>query len=77
MQVTSFTFPLLAMGETAVPMLDDITRLDRAPELFQPGDAPYRAAPHISEGLLAAHLDETTGAASRSPASRCSGRGRA
>lgn len=48
--------------------IDDILRLDRAPALFQPGDAPFWDDPHISEGLLAAHLDEGTEAASRPPA---------
>lgn len=46
-------------------VLDDIVRLDRAPALFQPGDAPFWDDPHISHHLLAAHLDEGTGAASR------------
>lgn len=48
-----------------VAMIDDILRLDRAPALFQPGDAPFWDDAHISTGLLAAHLDEGTEAASR------------
>jgi SAM-dependent methyltransferase len=45
--------------------IGEIIRLDRAPALFQPGDAPFWDDPHISEGLLRAHLDEATDAASR------------
>ena len=52
----------------AMSILHDVVRLDHAPELFQPGDAPFWDDPHISEGLLAAHLDPETSAASRLPA---------
>ncbi len=48
-------------------MLHNILRLNRAPALFQPGDAPFWDDPHISEGLLAAHLDQSSDAASRPP----------
>jgi SAM-dependent methyltransferase len=55
-----------------MPTIDDIIRLDRAPEPFQPGDAPFWDDPHISEGLLRAHLDDATEAASR-PSSEIDG----
>lgn len=58
----------LAREEMAMTILHDILRLDHAPELFQPGDAPFWDDPHISQGLLAAHLDPDRSAASRSPA---------
>jgi 2-polyprenyl-3-methyl-5-hydroxy-6-metoxy-1,4-benzoquinol methylase len=55
-----------------MPTIDDIIRLDRAPEPFQPGDAPFWDDPHISEGLLRAHLDDAMEAASR-PAAEIDG----
>ena len=45
--------------------IGEIIRLDRAPALFQPGDAPFWDDPHISRHLLAAHLDPAVEAASR------------
>ncbi len=35
------------------------------PDLFEPGEALFWNDPHISRGMLAAHLDETTDLASR------------
>jgi SAM-dependent methyltransferase len=47
------------------PDLATILRHDRAPDLFQPSDAPFWDDPHISRHLLAAHLDPAVEAASR------------
>lgn len=38
------------------------------PTAFQPSDAPFWDDPHLSSGLLAAHLDPSNPAASRPPA---------
>jgi SAM-dependent methyltransferase len=48
-------------------MLDQLITLSQPPELFAPGEPLFWDDPHISRGMLAAHLDPTTDVASRRP----------
>lgn len=48
--------------------LDLLRSLSEKPPLFAPGEPLFWDDPHISQGMLAAHLDPTTEAASRPPA---------
>ena len=48
-------------------MIDLLCTLTEPPELFAPGEPLFWNDPHISESLLAAHLDPDTEAASRHP----------
>lgn len=61
--------PSLFAGARTRPTLDlDLLRaLSAAPPLFAPGEPLFWADPHISKGLLDAHLSPQTDAASRRP----------
>jgi SAM-dependent methyltransferase len=48
-------------------LIDDVQRLSRRPELWEPGAPLFWDDPHISQEMLKAHLDPNTDAASRSP----------
>ncbi len=48
--------------------LDALQQLQQRPEPFAPGEPLFWDDPHISKGMLAAHLDPNTDAASRPPA---------
>jgi SAM-dependent methyltransferase len=48
--------------------LDQLFELQQQPEPFAPGAMPFWDDPHISQQMLAAHLDPSTPAASRPPA---------
>jgi SAM-dependent methyltransferase len=48
--------------------LDLLRSLSEKPPLFAPGEPLFWDDPHISQGMLAAHLDPDTEAASRPPA---------
>ncbi|HYO41760.1 MAG TPA: class I SAM-dependent methyltransferase [Candidatus Limnocylindrales bacterium] len=56
------------MTRMARPLpLDVLERALARPEPFAPHDAPFWDDPHIARGMLAAHLDSGTDAASRRP----------
>jgi SAM-dependent methyltransferase len=48
--------------------VDQLLQLQQPPEPFAPGTTPFWDDPHISQHLLAAHLDPSIPAASRPPA---------
>lgn len=47
--------------------LSFLMRLQEKPDPFSPGKSPFWDDPHISKGMLAAHLDSSTDLASRRP----------
>lgn len=59
------TFPLIVQGTLE---LDHVQALLSPPALFAPGAARFWTDPHIAGQMLAAHLDPSTDAASRQPA---------
>ena len=50
---------------SAAELLARAVAASRRPEPFEPSEGPFWDDPHIAVGLLAAHLDDTTEAASR------------
>ena len=64
-EVDRTRFPAIDRGTLQV---DAIAALLRRPALFAPGTSHFWTDPHISRQMLAAHLDPTTDAASRRPA---------
>lgn len=57
---------LVAGGCTVA--VDQLAQLQQPPEPFAPGTMPFWDDPHISQQMLAAHLDPELAAASRTPA---------
>ena len=54
-------------GAAQLPAIEALERALARPEPFAPHDAPFWDDPHIARGMLAAHLDPGTDAASRRP----------
>jgi len=54
---------------SALPALDidTLCQLQEKPPLFAPGEVRFWTDPHIAQGMLVAHLDPNTDAASRRP----------
>lgn len=55
-------------GGNVTPLADTLVRALGRPEPFAPHDAPFWDDPYIGSQMLKAHLDPTTDAASRRPA---------
>lgn len=56
---------LIAEGSTLD--IEQLLQIQQPPELFAPGTPQFWDDPHISQSMLAAHLDPSTSAASRPP----------
>src|SRR5690242_3531145 len=59
------TFPLIMQGRLQLAAMQALLR---PPVLFAPGAPRFWTDPHIAGQMLAAHLDPSTDAASRQPA---------